>query len=163
MYHFRKQWIFVAVLVALSGCAGMNTYREGVRVTVSDIEILESTMMEQLYRVTLRIQNRNDQPLSVQGGSFDLEINGKDFGSGVTDAAVMIPPYSDAKLEVRMVSTLFGMLRIIRSLQDRDAGEFDYSISGRLAVEGVLGGLSFLESGELSLPRSPNEAGDADS
>lgn len=163
MHHFRNQWIFVVLLVVLSGCAGLDTYREGVRVTVSDIEILDSTMMEQLYRVTLRIQNRNDQPLSMQGGSFDIEINGKDFGSGVTDTAVTIPPYDDAKIEVRMVSTLFGMLRIIRSLQDRDAGEFDYSISGRLSVEGVLGGLSFRETGELSLPRSLGGADDRDS
>ncbi len=159
MLCHRRLWPWIAVVLALSGCAGLGDYREGVRVTVSDMEILETTMMEQLYRVTLRIQNRNDRPLSVRGGSFDLEINGRDFGSGVTDTQVTIPPYADAKIEVRMVSTLFGMLRILRSLQAREAEVLDYSISGRLSIDEAFGGLSFREAGELSLPRAAAELG----
>lgn len=154
MRDVRLPRLIVMVVFMLSGCAGLGPYRDGVRVTVADIEILETTMMEQLYRVTLRIQNRNEQPIHVKGGSFDLEINGRDFGSGVTDAQVTVPGYADAKIEVRMVSTLFGMLRIIRSFQDRAGEGFDYRLAGRLSAAGVVGGLSFRETGELSLPHS---------
>jgi LEA14-like dessication related protein len=117
---------------------------------------LESTLLEQLYEVTLRIQNRGDQEISIRGGSFDLEIDGKDFGSGVTDAQVTVAPYSDAKIDVRMVSTLFGMLRLIQSLQDQtgeSGGALAYEISGRFSVEGNLGGVGFRETGEISLPK----------
>jgi len=149
--------IGVAILaLMIAACAGLPRSHEAVRVTVSDIRVLESTLLEQLYEVTLRIQNRDDQEISIRGGSFDLEIDGKDFGSGVTDAQVTVAPYSDAKIDVRMVSTLFGMLRLIQSLQDQtgeSGGALAYEISGRFSVEGNLGGVGFRETGEISLPK----------
>jgi len=139
-------------LLLLAACAGVESYRDPIRVTVSGIQVLESTLLEQLYLVTLRIQNHNEQAIAITGGSFDLEINGKDFGSGVTDQAVTVPAYADAKVEVRMVSTVFGMLRLIQSMRERTDRSLQYEISGRLSAEGTLGGLPFREAGEISLP-----------
>jgi LEA14-like dessication related protein len=149
--------VLTLLLVFLTACAGVDSYRDPIRVTVSGIQVLESTLLEQLYLVTLRIQNRNEEPISIRGGSFDLEINGKDFGSGVTDQAVTVPGYSDAKVEVRMVSTVFGMLRLIQSMRERADQSMQYGISGRLSAEGVLGGLPFREEGEISLPDRSSE------
>ena len=148
---FRHVGLAVSLLL-LSACAGVESYRDPIRVTVSEIRVLESTLLEQLYLVTLRIQNHNDEPIAISGGSFDLEINGKDFGSGVTDQAVTVPAYADAKIEVRMVSTVFGMLRLIQSMRERTDRSLQYEISGRLSAAGSLGGLPFREAGEISLP-----------
>ena len=150
------------LLLMMSGCAGLMRSDDAVRVTVSDIRVLESTLLEQLYEVTLRIQNRQDQEISVRGGSFDLEINGRDFGSGVTDTRVTVAPYSDAKIEVRMVSTLFGMIRLFQSLQESSGEVLDYEISGRFSVDGRFGGVGFHEAGEVSLPGG-SEAGEGES
>ena len=149
--------VLTLLLLFLTACAGVGPYRDPIRVTVSGIQVLESTLLEQLYLVTLRIQNHNQEPISIRGGSFDLEINGKDFGSGVTDQAVTVPGYSDAKVEVRMVSTVFGMLRLIQSMRERADRSMQYEISGRLSAEGVLGGLPFREGGEISLPDRSSE------
>jgi LEA14-like dessication related protein len=159
--HRSKVWkdmmqrILVAlVMLAVAGCAGLGAYRDPVRVTVSSVEVLESTMLEQLYRVTLRVQNHNDQALTIRGGSFDLVLNGGDFGSGVTDSEVTVPAFGDAKVEVRMVSTMFGMLRLFQGLAERgpEGGVLRYRISGRFSVDGVFGGVRFDDSGELSIP-----------
>jgi LEA14-like dessication related protein len=154
-----RGWLWALILAALlSGCAGLGKYREPVRVSVSNIQIIEATVLEQLYAVTLRIQNANAYPFTVRGGSFDLEINGRDFGHGVTDNAVTVPPFGDAKVEVRMVSTLFGMLRLVQGFQERERESLDYRISGRLQLDEVYGGIGFSESGELSLPRGGGAA-----
>jgi LEA14-like dessication related protein len=149
--------VLTLFLLFLTACAGVGSYRDPIRVTVSGIQVLESTLLEQLYLVTLRIQNHNEEPISIRGGSFDLEINGKDFGSGVTDQAVTVPGYSDAKVEVRMVSTVFGMLRLIQSMREPTDRSMQYEISGRLSAEGVLGGLPFRERGEISLSDRSSE------
>jgi len=149
--------VLTLLLLLLTACAGVDSYRDPIRVTVSGIQVLESTLLEQLYLVTLRIQNHNEDPIAIRGGSFDLEINGKDFGSGVTDQAVTVPGYSDAKVEVRMVSTVFGMLRLIQSMRERTDQTMQYEISGRLSAEGILGGLPFREAGEISLPDRSSE------
>jgi LEA14-like dessication related protein len=148
---FRLAGLAVSLLL-LSACAGLAPQREQIRVTVSDIRVIESTLLEQLYEVTLRIQNHGEQAIAITGGSFDLAINGQDLGSGVTDQAVTIPAYSDEKVQVRMVSTVFGMLRVILSLQERSDQTLEYEISGRFSLEGGFGGVSFQEAGEISLP-----------
>jgi LEA14-like dessication related protein len=151
-------WFPLLLATLLSACAGIGKYRDPVRVSVSDIQVIEATLLEQLYAVTLRVQNPNPDALALRGGSFDLEINGKDFGHGVSDAKVTVPAFGDAKVEVRMVSTLFGMLRLVQSFQERERESLSYEISGRLHLQGGIGGMHFEESGELTLPRAPDTA-----
>jgi len=50
------------------------------------------------------------------------------------------------------VSTAFGMMRVILSMQERSGQPIEYEISGRFSVEGGFGGVSFSEAGEISLP-----------
>jgi len=147
-----RRVVVALLMLSLTACAGVGSYSDPIRVTVSDIQVLESTLLEQLYLVTLRIQNHNQEPISIRGGSFDLEINGRDFGSGVTDQAVTVPAFSDAKVDVRMVSTVFGVLRLIQGMQERTDQTLQYEISGRLSADGALGGLPFREAGDISLP-----------
>ena len=148
---FRRLGL-AAMCLLLVACAGMEPQRDPVRVTVSGIKVLESTLLEQLYLVTLRIQNHEPQEITINGGSFDLEINGRDFGSGVTDQTVTVPGYSDAKVEVRMVSTVFGVVRLIQGMRERTDQTLQWEISGRLSLAGTLAGRSFSEAGEISLP-----------
>lgn len=137
-------------LLAAGGCASLLPAGDHVRVTVSDIQVEEATLMEQLYRVRFRVQNRSDRPLSIRGGSFDLDLNGREFASGVSDAVVEVPAYADAQIEVRMVSTVFGFVRLFRGLQQESAQPLRYRVSGRLAGGG-LAGIRFEERGELDL------------
>lgn len=150
----RSIWLLLPLL--LSACAGL-VQRDAVRVTVSDIQVRESTLLEQVYTVRLRVQNRTERPIEIRGGSFDLAINGRAFGSGVTDERVRVPAFADATLDVRMVSTLFGMLRLVQGLQADGGPALGYEISGRFSLADSFGGVRFHESGEVGLPRgAPN-------
>lgn len=142
-------------LLLLSACAGLEKQPDLIRVTVSDIQVVESTLFEQLYQVGLRIQNRGEKAITITGGSFDLAINGKDLGSGVTDQMVTIPAYSDARADVRMVSTAFGMMRVILSMQERSGQSIqsiEYEISGRFSVEGGSAGCRSVKQGKSRCP-----------
>ena len=160
MGKLRRNSLLLAVMLGTAiGCVGPGYSHDPVRVTVSDIRVLEATLLEQLYQVTLRVQNREDRALEIRGGSFDLAIDGVDFGSGVTDQGVTVSAYSDAKLEVRMVSTAFGMLRLLQGLQARTGGPLRYAISGRLSVEGYIGGVRFSDGGEFSMAQDGADGG----
>jgi LEA14-like dessication related protein len=149
--HFLPRIACLALLLlAISGCASLLPADDRVRVTVSDIRVEEATLMEQLYRVTLRVQNRSDRPLVIRGGSFDLDLNGREFASGVSDSAVEVPAYGDVQIDVSMVSTVFGFVRLFRGLQQEPGDPLRYRISGHLATGG-LAGVRFEESGEIDL------------
>lgn len=155
----RAVFTLLCLALTLGGCSTLRPSSDTLKVTVSNIEIAEATLMEQLYRVTLRIQNRSDRPVSLAGGSFDLELNGRDFGSGVTDEQVTIAPFSDTQVEVRMVSTVFGIVRLVQGLQDRDGEPLTYRVSGRFSTDGLIW-LPFSESGEIDLPEPSSAPAD---
>jgi LEA14-like dessication related protein len=148
-----RRLLLTILLLGIAGCAGLGGTRDSVRVTVSAVEVLESTVFEQLYRITLRVQNRGEQAITIQGGSFDMAINGRDFGSGVSDSVVTVPAYADELLEVRMVSTLFGMFRLFQGLSEDGSTSISYEISGRFSADGFVGGVTFREEGEIALPQ----------
>lgn len=149
--HFKAALVILTLLV-LQGCSIFATSPQNIRVTVSNIEVGESTMLEQTYLVTLRLQNHGDRRIDITGGSFNLDVNGQDFASGVSNSPVAISAYSDALIEVRMVSTLFGMLRVIQSLQNDRAQQMEYEISGRVSVKGRPVDTRFQEQGGFSFP-----------
>jgi LEA14-like dessication related protein len=53
----------------------------------------------------LRIQNPNDTDLDVTGLKFDLDINDKFFGSGISDQRLTIGRLSSGVIRVEAVTT----------------------------------------------------------
>ncbi|MCU7843729.1 MAG: LEA type 2 family protein [Candidatus Thiodiazotropha sp. (ex Monitilora ramsayi)] len=141
--------------LTLGACASLMPKSDQIKVTMIDVRPLESTIMEQRFLVKLRVQNRSRQPLSIDGMSFDLELNGKDFASGVSNNAVTVPGFGEAVIEVKVSSSLFGIIRQVRSLDKMQQRPFQYRISGTLSRTDSLFSLPFSESGEidLSLPQ----------
>lgn len=139
------------IIILLAGCAGIERYKDDVKVTLVNIEVLESTLLEQRYLITLRVQNRTPQPLSVVGMSFDIDLNDKTFGSGVSNQGVTVEPFDDSLFELKMSSTIFGIIRQIQSFQRDQQKPFAYRISGRISALGSLISIPFDESGEIDL------------
>ena len=158
--HLTNAWRLPALLVLtllLSACASMLPKDDRVKVTIVDILPQESTLMEQRFLVKLRLQNRAGKALTINGMSFDLELNGKDFASGVSNQTVTAEGFGEALMEVKVSSTLFGMIRQIQTLQNREPQPFQYRISGSLSSPDSFLGLGFSESGEIDLtvPNAP--------
>ena len=142
------------ILLLATGCASLPPGGDDIKVTLVNIQPLESTLLEQRYRVTLRLQNRTPRPLAVQGMSFDIDLNHKSFGSGVSNQALEVAPFDDGLFEVKMSSTLFGILRQIQSLQQAGRQPFHYRISGRVSSPASLISIPFEEQGEIDLTPS---------
>lgn len=141
----------LGLLMLLAACASMMPEKDRIKVTMVDVRPLESTLMEQRYLITLRVQNRSQQALTIDGLSFDLELNGRDFASGVSNTKVTAPSFGEGVVEVKVSSTLFGVIRQIQSLQTRQDQPFQYRISGSLHSPDSLFSLPFDEQGEIDL------------
>ncbi|MEW8030457.1 MAG: LEA type 2 family protein [Candidatus Thiodiazotropha sp.] len=143
--------ILSLLLQILSGCASLQTQQERIRVTIADLKPLESTLMEQRYLVKIRLQNRSKEALRIDGMSFDLDLNGKRFASGVSNQEATVQGFSESMLEVKLSSTVFGLIKQFGALQDRQSGTFDYQISGSLSTPDSMLSLPFNEKGEINL------------
>jgi LEA14-like dessication related protein len=154
IFSFNRFSVLTSLLIILqllSGCAALQTREERVRVTIADLRPLESTLMEQRYLVKIRLQNRSKEALTVDGMSFDLDLNGKRFASGVSSQETTVPGFSESILEVKLSSTVFGLIKQFGALRDRQSGSFDYQISGSLSSPDSMLALPFNEKGEIKL------------
>jgi LEA14-like dessication related protein len=152
--HVNRLAVLAFVLLFLqffSGCASLQNREDIVRVTIADLKPLESTLMEQRYLLKIRVQNRSRDALKIDGMSFDLDLNGKRFASGVSNQKETIPGFGESILEVKLSSTVFGLIKQFGVLQDRRNPSFDYQISGTLSSPDRMLSLPFSEQGEIDL------------
>jgi len=143
--------VALAVLaMLLAGCAGLGSYREAPRVSLVSIQPRDLGVFEQHYGLQLRILNPNDTALPIEGMSYSLRINEREFAYGVSRQPVSIPPYGEALLDVDVVSNL---LSVLQQLQEADTGKrqaLTYRLTGHLSLENHLGTLPFDYRGELN-------------
>lgn len=148
--------ICFCLFIVLSGCAGIHSKPEDFKVNISSMQMLESTLMEQRFLVNLRIMNRSMEDLSIKGMSFDIELNDKDFASGVSNEQIQLDRLSEAVVSVTVTSTIFGIIRQIHGLQQDKAKAFKYTLSGHIYTGSGILGVPFKEQGEIDLsPSSP--------
>lgn len=152
---FRSVLVTILIII-LTGCSNLGSNPDPIRVTVVTIEPLASTLLEQQYLITLRIQNHSENAIKLRGGSFDVAINGKNFASGVSSNEVDIPPFSESRIQVKMFSTLFSVFRTIQGFSPEQTEELQFEVSGYISVAGHRR-IRFREKSEPFMPASADK------
>lgn len=146
----RARPALLCLAILATGCASLGGLDERPRVSIVALKPVKIGLLEQRYSAKLRIQNPNKVALGVQGLDYLIEVNGREFASGVSDAGVEIPAFGEAMMEVSLTSNLASLLRQIKNLQ-REGSPLGYSISGRIAIRGIPGTIPFSHEGDLQL------------
>ncbi len=146
-----KYFSVFLLLLVLSGCASVVPQPDQFKVNISSMRMLESTLMEQRFQISLRVMNRGREAVSIDGMSFDIELNGKDFASGVSNKKVSIPAFSEGIVSVNVTSTIFGIIRQLHGMQQNKPKTFQYQISGSIYPTNSLLSIPFKEEGEIDL------------
>ena len=144
MGHIKSGSIRVAFLavvalitaVMLEGCAGLAPDALPPSVTIADFGVGNAGFFEQQFDLRLRIQNPNPDEFTVDGMSFDLEVNEQPFARGVGNARVTVPRYGSAFMAVEAVSTLGGLLRQFGRIAQGEKPALKYRITGVLSLAG---------------------------
>ena len=152
MRHILHALIALSVMLQ-AGCAGLTHRPEPPLVTLSDIRLGQMTLFEQRYAVQLRVQNPNDFDLPIKGLQCTLYINEREFAQGVSGAAVTVPRFGEALLNVAVVSDL---RRVFEQLRDTgDTGAISYRLNGKVSVDGYAFSLPFDYRGEFDFKALP--------
>lgn len=153
-------WLrFLLLPLLAAGCATLSGL-DTPRVSVSNITPQDMTLFEQKFLVALRIQNPNDVPLGVKGMTFNLDLNGKSFASGLSSQQVTVPRFGSAVVEVEVFSGLTGILRQFQAFAAGGAPRFTYRLRGKAYLDQPASiTLPFDEQGEIELPVAAPQAG----
>jgi LEA14-like dessication related protein len=151
------------VLLALGpllfgGCASLQG-REPVQVIIAAVEPLQGEGLELRMLVKLRIQNPNDLPLDYNGVSVQMDVQGKRFATGVSDAVGSVPRFGETIVEVPVSISVFRVVhQAIGVMTAEYRGKLAYEMSGRLAGP-AFQSVHFKSNGEFTLPAEIFEGG----
>lgn len=135
----------------LGGCAILQ-HPERIHVSLAGVEPLEGEGFEMRMLVKLRVQNPNDAALDFDGVSVELEVQGRRFATGVSDAAGSVPRFGEAVLSVPVSVPVFNIARqAVDFMTSEHRGKLEYGMTGRLAGP-AFGSVRFSSKGELTLP-----------
>ena len=141
-----------------AGCTSMPGI-EPPRVTLVGVERLKGEGLELRLALKLRVQNPGSFPLTYDGLSVELDVNGRPLASGVTNEGGSIGRLGEAVVTVPVSVSATAAVRQMMGLMDGSARrELPYTVRGRI-VGGPLagmaalgGGLSFVSEGSMKLP-----------
>jgi LEA14-like dessication related protein len=140
------------VLIWLAGCAAFPGSLERPKVSLAGLTLIDANLFEQRFALKLRVQNPNDIALPVQAITYDLELNDKAFGSGVSRSPVTVPSYGSELIDVEMISNLSGLLKQLAEYSKNGVPTLRYRLKGHVIVGPSNTRLPFEQSGEIGIP-----------
>ena len=153
-----KIFLLLYCAATLTACSLFGGYQETPRVSLVSIQPIEMGLLEQRYGLQLRILNPNDKEIPVEGLSYSIEINGHEFAYGVSRQPVTIPPFSEALLDVEVVSNLLNVMQQFQEISGESSNSLKYRLRGKISLAKSLAKLPFNVEGELNwLPKNKTE------
>lgn len=149
---------YVAVLalllgaVWLSSCASLAGYKEQPRVSLAGINVVDVGLFEQRFALKLRVQNPNDIELPIKGLTYDLDLNGIAFASGISNKVATIPPFGTDVVEVEAYSDISNVLRQINEWRKGGLKNVSYRLKGNAFLTSTSRKLVFDYRGDIALP-----------
>src|SRR5690606_16133341 len=147
-----RRIVLATLACALAACAGLPG-REPLEAYVVGVEPLEGQGLELRMLVKLRVQNPNDRPVDYDVVHVALDVQGRPFATGVSDATGSVPRFGETVIGVPVSISAFRLARSAVALANSQSdGKIAYALRGKLAGAGF-SAMRFRSSGEMVLPR----------
>ena len=159
----RTLWLlsFLAGTGALTaGCATLGQYNQYTNmdkpgVSLVNIQLAESTLLEQRFVIDLRLTNPNNFALPVSGLSYDLQLNGMKFATGGSSGDLALPALGEKLVSVTLSTSAFDWYKQYRQMRKQGGAALDsmkYQLKGKLFVDGLaIKSIPFTKDGDIGL------------
>lgn len=124
--------VLLAISSLLSACSNPFVRIQAPSVSIAQVSLIEAQLLEQRYRMQLRIQNPNPYALPISGMHYRLFLNGVEFARGVSSQSVQIPAYEERLLEVEMTSTIGALIGQLHRWQRIPEEGLRYRLAGEV-------------------------------
>ena len=154
----RRAWLALTMLT-IAACTLPGEADYPLAVQLADLRFAEAGLLEQSIGLDLRFTNPNPESIRAEGLRFVMEVDGRRFGTGVSDAAFEIPRLGEAVVPVTIRVQTGELINRLMALR---AGELDYRITGDLFQSTGLASrpLAFSGDSAIVIPDLPGLLGD---
>lgn len=135
----------------LTACSTLGLQKP--QVSLVDIRPTASTLLEQNFMLTLRIQNPNRLPIKAEGLNFTLKVAGQQLASGASNQAIDVAALGETEIQLQLHTTLVSWLKQLGKVLQGES-QLAYQLEGQLVGVQGLANLPFNSSGEWKLPKA---------
>lgn len=159
MYYINKvfsvvqsvRFLFVCLCLTLSGCASLPTALKSPEVNLTSLELLPSTGIAQKFKIGLSITNPNTTALKLVGMSYDINLEGQDFISGVSNKIPVLEPYTETDVVLEASANLFKSLKVIERFLKGNMDAINYGFNAELDFGTFTPNMRVKKDGVISL------------
>ncbi len=101
------------VLACFLGACATSRVAENVDLRLVDLQLEGITVLETSAVFTFRIQNRLNEPMTIEGGEHKIYLNMRYIGSGTSKETLTIPQLSDGVQTVKIRLTNLATVKKI--------------------------------------------------
>jgi len=152
--RFAALLVSASFILAAAGCAAVDDVVPPRVNLVNIVPAASSGVFEQRFLVDLRISNANDFDIPLDGLSFEMDVNGDYFATGLSNRKVVVPRLGSAIVSVETTANSFDLFRQI--LNAVRTGSVEYSIKGTAIVDRLrTRTVPFRQNGNLNFVPDP--------
>lgn len=149
----------ILILASLSGCSSLQSQFDRPTVRLAGITLVEAGLLQQVYGVTLQVDNPNGFALPIKGVNYAVKLGGQEFASGLTPNGFSIPANGTDQVQVEVRTNLVDSLGNLGRLLSGGSQKLDYELSGNIQIDlPLIGAVPFSQSGTIPLTRGSGTA-----
>jgi LEA14-like dessication related protein len=144
-----KILLAAAAAFCLAGCAPKFNRPN---ISVVSVELRSGNLLQQNFAVKLNVQNPNDRALPVKALHVELNVDGEQIASGVSDRAFEVPANGETEFDMSIKANMAVALLKLADRMNQHAGSIGYDLTGGASIDlPFLRDLPFHQTGSFSL------------
>lgn len=147
--------VLLILAMSVSACSSVNALRQIVdppKVSLANVKLVSAGLLEQRYRLSLRVQNPNGVPIPIRGLDYSVSLAGAEFANGVSASSFTLPANGEDLVEIDVSTNLIDSARRVYALLKSGDDRVAYGLSGNVQVDlPFVKSLPFSRNGEVNL------------
>jgi hypothetical protein len=145
-----RRLALAALPLLLAGCAAL-TPDHAPKVEVVGVEPLPGESLELRMAVKLRIVNPSKAAIDYDGIYLEMDVRGKHFATGVSDAQGSVPRFGEVVLTVPITVTAMAIWQQAIVISEGNVASASYRLHGKLSGP-IFRSHRFESEGEFEFP-----------
>lgn len=136
-------------VLTLSACATMPDDFEEPSVSVTSFTPITSAGITPQFEIVLHITNPNRKPLTLEGMSYTIHLDGNKVMSGVSNDLPTIEPYGEADVTLNATANLLGGFQLLTGMMNQAQEQMDYEFKAKLDIGAFKPRIEVIKTGTL--------------
>ncbi|MDA3903366.1 MAG: LEA type 2 family protein [Desulfuromusa sp.] len=153
---FKCKNIISVLIFLIVGCAPLLPNFEEPTVNLTSFRVLPSNSIVPTFEIGLHVINPNRMALKLKGLSYNVELEGYQVLSGVSNQLPVIEAYGEGDVLLQARPDLFSTISLFTDLLNQPRDKFTFKLEALLDVGGLMPKIRIQKDGELSLTTAKN-------